>query len=759
MSIEPEHIPAVFYSYTPRLVEDLGRTFGDLFPRDRRVELVETTLEQVCRTYGGNAEGLEQWIGEQVRQRALAFVLDQPRPPAFSLESERLLACLLHLRHPEALALLMTYGPRLERYVANKYPSFSFQEREDIVSDALLRVYEKGPEFDPERSKVNTWLTTHVTYRALDDLRLKMAPADIDRLADRLVDERGQPEPVADERPSPELMALIERLSPQRAKALLMHYFDGMSFEAIARALNTSEVTVRAHLSRARKDLERLMGDNMTMVRRVVPVLLALVVFVTSQAVAGGPLNPFAPVAVVAPSAAPTHSPSLAATNAPQRAAPQPGAPQAQPSVRPTGLPPSATPLPTSSPTRAPTGSPTSSPTPAPATSQAEGGPPPAGGDRASVAAVPSDTPASSPTDAPSSPTPPATSTPSTQPTSPARSAATATSAPVSGGDSPELPATATPAPSATPLPSSSPTPPPTASERPTSPPPSATSSPTASPAARAEVPTATSSPTQAPTSSPTEVPTSSPTDAATATPSPTPEATQAPAAPDSCAVYGIHDSGDGAVQLVTIDIAARTAQAHGALWEHSDIRDIAVRASSGALYAASGDEGSSPGSLYRVDLTTGELSLVGSTGFKVISAIAFNSADDTLWAWVEGEGLFRLDPETAAAAPVYPSRVRVEGLAWSADGSRLYGSAKTDLWVYAEGTLSLAATNLPGITQAIWFNEAGQLVGTFHETSAFTIYSYDLLSRQTIGSVSIDSEYEDIDALAWPASCSVPTP
>ena len=57
----------------------------------------------------------------------------------------------------------------------------------------------------------------------------------------------------------PELEAALRRLPEEHRLALMLYYFDGRSAKNIAQTLETSEAAVHTRLSRARKQLRRLL--------------------------------------------------------------------------------------------------------------------------------------------------------------------------------------------------------------------------------------------------------------------------------------------------------------------------------------------------------------------------------------------------------------------------------------------------------------------------------------------------------------------
>jgi hypothetical protein len=99
-------------------------------------------------------------------------------------------------------------------------------------------------------------------------------------------------------------------------------------------------------------------------------------------------------------------------------------------------------------------------------------------------------------------------------------------------------------------------------------------------------------------------------------------------------------------------------------------------------LYGSTGGLNSNGGGrLYRIDVTTQNVALIGNTGFNFLSGIAFNSGG-FLYGISGGSGnpgtLLTIDPYTGVANPIGPISnpdVGVDGLRFNAQGV-LYGAA-----------------------------------------------------------------------------------
>ncbi|MEZ5671522.1 MAG: hypothetical protein R3E08_03735 [Thiotrichaceae bacterium] len=159
-----------------------------------------------------------------------------------------------------------------------------------------------------------------------------------------------------------------------------------------------------------------------------------------------------------------------------------------------------------------------------------------------------------------------------------------------------------------------------------------------------------------------------------------------------SCKVYISHNSGHGNTQFATLDPEGQKAVTLGPMYRGYDIEGLAFNPKSQLLYALSGGifaPKGYKGELYLVDPSTGNLSIVGNTGFPRVYGLAAR-ADGSLWAWVHTSskvakpgGILQIDPDTAISNLKFISAINIDGLAWSSDGKTLYGSEEKNLWAW----------------------------------------------------------------------------
>jgi RNA polymerase sigma-70 factor (ECF subfamily) len=133
---------------------------------------------------------------------------------------------------------------------------------EDVVQQALTRVWTLAAQFDPTRGSVEGWFRKIVVNLCLDRRRTLRPVVPIDAVAEMASDA---PDPleaaiVADGRTR--LAAAMAQLLPRQRSALAMFHGDGLSMAEIAEVLETTPKAVEGLLGRARIELRKLMGPS-----------------------------------------------------------------------------------------------------------------------------------------------------------------------------------------------------------------------------------------------------------------------------------------------------------------------------------------------------------------------------------------------------------------------------------------------------------------------------------------------------------------
>lgn len=175
------------------------------------------------------------------------------------MREQEIIALLRARDERGAEELVRHYGPLMRYIIGPIVPDA--RDREECLSDAAMRVWEKIDRYDPERGGWNAWLTALTRNTALN--RARRGRAEADDLPD------GTPDP----QPGPEELLLrqerreavrraLDKLS-QRERALFYRkYYYLQPTAQIARELGMSERAAEGKLYRLKRKLRKLLGGE-----------------------------------------------------------------------------------------------------------------------------------------------------------------------------------------------------------------------------------------------------------------------------------------------------------------------------------------------------------------------------------------------------------------------------------------------------------------------------------------------------------------
>lgn len=158
------------------------------------------------------------------------------------------------------LRLYDHFAPRLLNFLQLRGASPG--QAEDLVQEAMLRLWQQAARFDPRKAQVSTWLFRITRNLHVDAIRAHAArggSAQELELVEELALEDTQPQPamVADH---VELGRAIAALPPTQARLIRMAYLQGHSHSEIADECQMPLGTVKSTIRRAFLRLQAHMG-------------------------------------------------------------------------------------------------------------------------------------------------------------------------------------------------------------------------------------------------------------------------------------------------------------------------------------------------------------------------------------------------------------------------------------------------------------------------------------------------------------------
>ena len=194
---------------------------------------------------------------------------DAPAPPALNTGLDEFLSArelmTVHLvavgrrRDREAFAALFRFfAPRLKSYFLRlgSHP----RQAEDLVQEAMLRIWERAALFDPGRAQASTWIFTVARNLRRDALRGERHPEpDSEALLSALPDPSEGADLMLDaSRREDRVRAALAALPGEQVEILKLSFFEDVAHAEIARRLGLPLGTVK---SRIRRALTRLRGE------------------------------------------------------------------------------------------------------------------------------------------------------------------------------------------------------------------------------------------------------------------------------------------------------------------------------------------------------------------------------------------------------------------------------------------------------------------------------------------------------------------
>jgi RNA polymerase sigma-70 factor (ECF subfamily) len=125
---------------------------------------------------------------------------------------------------------------------------------EDVQQQVFTEAWRRGPEYDPERAGLLTWLLTIARSRAIDHLRRRV-PEPQDPASAGAAAEAASPDGVDDLVDRWRLTALVQELPPEERALLALRFHGGLSQSEIAERTGIPLGTVKTRMVRG---LERL---------------------------------------------------------------------------------------------------------------------------------------------------------------------------------------------------------------------------------------------------------------------------------------------------------------------------------------------------------------------------------------------------------------------------------------------------------------------------------------------------------------------
>lgn len=204
-------------------------------------------------------------LGNADRGRSVGEEPARANESAGAPQSERELQVRLQQRDPIAVAhFFELYCDRVYGYIRGLVNDE--HQAEDLTQDVFASIHARLAAYDPER-ELAPWVFTIATNKVRDYWRSRRHQ---DSRFETSIDNDERPLNVPDDHAGPqvglelaelsvEIRSAVEQLPDGMRQTVLLRIFEGLSFDAIGRILDRSEVAVRKRYSRALAELRELL--------------------------------------------------------------------------------------------------------------------------------------------------------------------------------------------------------------------------------------------------------------------------------------------------------------------------------------------------------------------------------------------------------------------------------------------------------------------------------------------------------------------
>jgi len=133
-------------------------------------------------------------------------------------------------------------------------------DAEDVAQDALVAAWQQLPGFKAN-SSFATWLYQIVTRRALNRITRARTAESLDLLGDVAITAEEPAREVERGLTADAVTAAVAALPPPQRVAIVLHHFEGLPNQDIARITGSTVPAVRSHLFRGRRTLTRTLQE------------------------------------------------------------------------------------------------------------------------------------------------------------------------------------------------------------------------------------------------------------------------------------------------------------------------------------------------------------------------------------------------------------------------------------------------------------------------------------------------------------------
>ena len=153
-------------------------------------------------------------------------------------------------------ALVAELGPRLFGYAARILGDSA--EAEDVVQDAMIRLWKIAPDWRQGEAKVSTWAYRVTANLCTDRLRRRKTrgKVDLDSVAEPAADQASIVEQMTEKDRADALQTALDTLPDRQREAVVLRNLEGLSNPEIAQIMDISVEAVESLTARGKRALK-----------------------------------------------------------------------------------------------------------------------------------------------------------------------------------------------------------------------------------------------------------------------------------------------------------------------------------------------------------------------------------------------------------------------------------------------------------------------------------------------------------------------
>jgi RNA polymerase sigma-70 factor (ECF subfamily) len=160
-------------------------------------------------------------------------------------------------------ALFEHFGPLLKSYFMSKFPNqYSLQMMDELVQEAMIKVWQKGHSYDQNKAAASTWIFTLARNTRIDMLRRQNKYANTTSIETEEIwedtTENGPYLLLQNRRKADDIQESLQKLPEEQALVIRKVYMESKSHSEVAEELGLPLGTVKSRVRLAQNKLQAL---------------------------------------------------------------------------------------------------------------------------------------------------------------------------------------------------------------------------------------------------------------------------------------------------------------------------------------------------------------------------------------------------------------------------------------------------------------------------------------------------------------------